>query len=730
MMRASQLPLLALLLACGEAGTGPQELPGDDRHASFGGTASKADGIYSECQLIEVLSFLNESTTDVPLLQSHGVRADSAGNILTHRLGPDGLPGTADDDIFDDFDEVDAVHFVGPATLDALVGAIADRCLDAPARPYIDGHTFADDTGGGWTRDNVELEATLSVHGITGQRLHAILFEADDEGRTGFQKLRKNRLVEAFTYEYGIDEMPWGSKWHAVRESFPYMALSIESGRFELDEEDGRREVSLGTDIMDDVYYDTKSFDLLDNGMSVRGRARWDDAENVRRLLIAAKFGGEVDEEGIKRAAKVDVRRDSPSAEHIGSLDADVMRGKVGWSGNEAPIKPLQVVYQALRGLGLLPDVHGREEVLLLLPQVHLRSVRSRFHFNEASLSTVQRFHDMGRERLERVRALAAEALAKGWLEDADASEVEALVAEIDAELSRPAEDLAADVSSLEALGERKVSAQNLSERYHTLAQMVDDLDREIAGNEGDFDDLAEAFRDFVLQRRPALVTKTTWDAFITELETIEAGDTAAELEAFNAFGGTLHTSWEGVRRDLNREQLKIAARQIEGAGTAALTLWFDSARRYYVPTSRRYTWNFLIDTIDASEMISHEEYLGLSEAQTKPSGVVPPEKVFHTTLVNEVQIELGSEKEYVARIDALKAEVEAGTAGPEAQAELAGARFVFGEYRALLRGLAELKGERIVDHLEDNGASGATWAPATASKGITALTRLSDSDD
>ena len=286
-------------------------------------------------------------------------------------------------------------------------------------------------------------------------------------------------------------------------------------------------------------------------------------------------------------------------------------------------------------------------------------------------------------------------------------------------------------------------TAKAISERYHDIAEATDDLDREIAGNDGRYDDLAEMFRAFVVDRLPALVPKTTWDAFIDELDAIEAGDATAELDAFNAFATERQTAgdrtfrdfetlteWAGVRRDLRREQLKIAGRQIEGAGTAALTLWFDVARRYYVPGSRRYTWNFLIDTMDATEMMSREEYLGLTEAQRKPGAALPPEKVFHTTLVNEVQIELGSEKTYVQRIEALKAALADGSAAADATSQLAGARFVFGEYRALLRGIAELKGGRIVDYLEDNGAPDAQWVPAKASKGTTALTRLSDSDD
>lgn len=45
----------------------------------------------------------------------------AAENIIAHRLGPDAAPGTADDDPFDDLDELDAVTYVGVTTLDKLL---------------------------------------------------------------------------------------------------------------------------------------------------------------------------------------------------------------------------------------------------------------------------------------------------------------------------------------------------------------------------------------------------------------------------------------------------------------------------------------------------------------------------------------------------------------------------------------------------------------------------------
>lgn len=48
------------------------------------------------------------------------LRADSARNLVAHRDGPDGRPGTADDDPFEDLAELDGVPMVGLASLGQL----------------------------------------------------------------------------------------------------------------------------------------------------------------------------------------------------------------------------------------------------------------------------------------------------------------------------------------------------------------------------------------------------------------------------------------------------------------------------------------------------------------------------------------------------------------------------------------------------------------------------------
>src|SRR5688572_7068477 len=173
--------------------------PGDGRDDSFGGKDAIEDGVFSTCQLAEVLKLVNESTSTVDKLKSAGVAENAAREIVAHRNGPDGDAGTGDDDVFDDLDELDAVDFVGNLALGRLVEAILPRCeIDLATRPFMDSTTFAGTTPGGWARDNQEVESVLGVQGITGQRLRNLLLTQDANGRTLYERLRRSRLMEAF----------------------------------------------------------------------------------------------------------------------------------------------------------------------------------------------------------------------------------------------------------------------------------------------------------------------------------------------------------------------------------------------------------------------------------------------------------------------------------------------------------------------------------------------------
>ena len=71
---------------------------------------------------VGLLDFLNdEETTQAVLDYTVGLDRRAAGNLIAHRDGGDRKWGTSDDDIYNTVDEVDAVRFVGPKTLDRMV---------------------------------------------------------------------------------------------------------------------------------------------------------------------------------------------------------------------------------------------------------------------------------------------------------------------------------------------------------------------------------------------------------------------------------------------------------------------------------------------------------------------------------------------------------------------------------------------------------------------------------
>ncbi len=102
-----------------------------------GGCAEPGGGPDPACARGAVLAFLNDPSTDVEALRAAGVHARAARNLVAHRDGPDGQWGTADDDPFDDIEEVDAVAQVGPSAMNALWAAGEARCA-GPEVPRIE----------------------------------------------------------------------------------------------------------------------------------------------------------------------------------------------------------------------------------------------------------------------------------------------------------------------------------------------------------------------------------------------------------------------------------------------------------------------------------------------------------------------------------------------------------------------------------------------------------------
>ncbi|HSA24498.1 MAG TPA: phospholipase D-like domain-containing protein, partial [Myxococcota bacterium] len=117
---------LALVAGCG--GEAPDEDGLDDDIAVPG----KADDAWGACQVRQVLAWVNEPTTSAAVLKTIGLTSRPCKNIVSHRDGQDRLPTTADDDLFDTIEELDAVPYVGPKAMQRLVEAVAERCQARP----------------------------------------------------------------------------------------------------------------------------------------------------------------------------------------------------------------------------------------------------------------------------------------------------------------------------------------------------------------------------------------------------------------------------------------------------------------------------------------------------------------------------------------------------------------------------------------------------------------------
>jgi phosphatidylserine/phosphatidylglycerophosphate/cardiolipin synthase-like enzyme len=119
---------IALSMAPLACSSGDDPLDGEDSGFPDG----KSDGGIDEGspEALAVLALCNDRSVDAAELDDEGrLNGTAAKNIVAHRDGADGDPDTADDDPFDSLAELDAVKFVGPVALDALLDYAIEKGL-------------------------------------------------------------------------------------------------------------------------------------------------------------------------------------------------------------------------------------------------------------------------------------------------------------------------------------------------------------------------------------------------------------------------------------------------------------------------------------------------------------------------------------------------------------------------------------------------------------------------
>jgi len=92
------------------------------------------------CSEESTLALLNDPGTTAQTLRELGLRSSAAYHLMQIRSGTDGVHGTSDDVVFSSIDAVDAVPYVGPATLEVLEDWAEAACEAVPERHLPSAH--------------------------------------------------------------------------------------------------------------------------------------------------------------------------------------------------------------------------------------------------------------------------------------------------------------------------------------------------------------------------------------------------------------------------------------------------------------------------------------------------------------------------------------------------------------------------------------------------------------
>jgi hypothetical protein len=536
-------------------------------------------------------------------------------------------------------------------------------------RPVMDAANYEPFTqkSNSFGRDGIESEAVQGVFGLSSADIIGFTNSAPGGGRSVYQRVSTPAYAKYFAIGTVVDDkVPWDEAAHAARESSPYVPLRTEDERLTVNAQ-GILDVSAGTDFMIDTYYDTPDFILLNNGILVRSRNRQDRPGVGRRALLQSKISQAPDGSGLKRVRKRDVRSEGVVVDNDldRRLDESVksglnvlQRGTLQSAASD-PLQPFVEIYKELNTRNLLPTLDGRQKVLLLNPQAVVFSRRARFHFGLTSRDRLVTYAKKGSGLIDEIAA-------------------------------------AFEASQAPASAKEKVKA---------LAENLDSANFLAQAS------LASASRDFS-------------DATVAELETL----TSINLDALTrrqAFLGhqvaltrrRLFQEFSGATASLG-QAWDVKRRQLEYAGTAGLSLWFRKATATFGESLDDYS-DFMIDSFDYVNAISHRDYAALTPGQKNMSEPLPPEKVFFASLTSDAQIELTEDVTF----DKCLKNASDQPANQDLQKDKSMCNFLLRELDKSQTLVTQLRGQEVLQMAERAGLKGRVrWQNAEAAKGENAL--------
>ena len=201
------LSILTLALsACG----GTDSPDGKYDPAAPGG---KADAYYGECEIRQVLAWVNDPEVTSQTLKDFDVHSRASNNIIEYRNGPDGIAGTEDDNYFDDAQELDDVYWVGKRAFEQMVAAVSHRCGHTPTAEVIfspQSYNSSHLTRMVELIDATERSIDIAMYSFRDSSIHEALRQAVDRGvsvRFIFESANEDRKDPAGTTSAKLEEI-------------------------------------------------------------------------------------------------------------------------------------------------------------------------------------------------------------------------------------------------------------------------------------------------------------------------------------------------------------------------------------------------------------------------------------------------------------------------------------------------------------------------------------------